>query len=62
MRCANTRTTLDKWGICRELPPRVVDKESTEGRGFHRELPGHRPGIHPMKGIPAGITSLFTRI
>jgi hypothetical protein len=30
--------------------------------GFCRELPAQGPEIHPKKGIPPGITSLFTRI
>jgi hypothetical protein len=36
MQCANTRTTWDKWGICREFPP--------HGRGIHRRK-GIPPGI-----------------
>jgi hypothetical protein len=40
----------------------LINEESTGGRGFCRELPPHRQGIHPSKGIPMGITSLFTRI
>jgi hypothetical protein len=28
------------------------DEKSTEGMGFHRELPAHRQGINPRKGIP----------
>jgi hypothetical protein len=40
----------------------LINEESTGGRGFRRELPAHRRGIHPSKGIPPGITSLFTRI
>jgi hypothetical protein len=40
----------------------LIDEESTGGMGFRRELPAHRLGIHPRKGIPPGITSLFTRI
>jgi hypothetical protein len=39
-----------------------MDEESTGGTGFCRKLPGHRRGIHPRKGIPPGITSLFTQI
>jgi hypothetical protein len=35
-RCANTRTTWDKWGICWELPP--------HGSGIHRRK-GIPPGI-----------------
>jgi hypothetical protein len=38
------------------------DKESTGRMGFRRELPAYRRGIHPRKGIPPGITSLFTQI
>jgi hypothetical protein len=38
-----------------------MDKKATKGMGFRRELPAHRQGIHPMKGIPPGITSLFTQ-
>jgi hypothetical protein len=40
----------------------LMDKESTGGRGFRCELPGNRQGIHLRKGVPPGITSLFTRI
>jgi hypothetical protein len=39
MRCANTRTAWDKWGIFRELPP--LKRGIHRGRGFHRELPTH---------------------
>jgi hypothetical protein len=40
----------------------VIDEESIGGRGFRRELPAHRRGIYPKKGIPSGITSLLTQI
>jgi hypothetical protein len=40
----------------------LKSEESTGGWGFHQELPAHRRGIPPKKGIPAGITCLFTRI
>jgi hypothetical protein len=40
----------------------TMNEESTGGRGFRRELPAHRLEIHQRKGIPPGITSLFTRI
>jgi hypothetical protein len=39
-----------------------MDEESTGIMGFRRELPAYRRGIHPRKGIPQGIVSLFTRI
>jgi hypothetical protein len=38
------------------------DEESTGERGFRRELPALKRGIHPRKGILPGITSLFTQI
>jgi hypothetical protein len=44
------------------LPGITMDEESTGGMGFRWELPAHRQGIHLSKGIPPGITSLFTRI
>jgi hypothetical protein len=40
----------------------LINEESTGGRGFRRELQAHRRGIHPRKGIPPGITDLFSRI
>jgi hypothetical protein len=40
----------------------LMGKESTRGRRFRRELTAHRQGIHSRKGIPLGITNLFTRI
>jgi hypothetical protein len=40
----------------------LMDEESAGGRGFRRELPAHRQGIHPKKEIPPGITNLFIRI
>jgi hypothetical protein len=40
----------------------LMNEESTGGRGFRQELPAHRRGIHPRKGIPPGITRLFKRI
>jgi hypothetical protein len=40
----------------------LINKESTRERGFRWELPAHRVGIHPRKGIQPGITSLFTRM
>jgi hypothetical protein len=33
-----------------------------EERGFRLESPAHRRGIRPRKKIPAGITSLFSRV
>jgi hypothetical protein len=39
-----------------------IDEESTGRMGFRRESPDYRRGIHPRKGIPPGIASLFTRI
>jgi hypothetical protein len=64
-RCANTHTSWDRWGICRELPPhkqgipseeggsavnyQLIDKESTRGRGFHRELPAYLLGFRPVR-------------
>jgi hypothetical protein len=59
MRCANTRTTWDKCGFWRELPPH--ERGILWREGFCRELPAHRQGIHTRKGIPPGITSLFTQ-
>jgi hypothetical protein len=38
-----------------------MHKKSTGGMGFRRELLAHRRGIHPRKGIPTGITILFTQ-
>jgi hypothetical protein len=38
----------------------LINQESTVGRGFCRESPVQRRGIHPRKGILPGITSLFT--
>jgi hypothetical protein len=40
----------------------LIDEKSTGGMEFRQELPAHRQGIHLRKGIPPGITSLFTRI
>jgi hypothetical protein len=56
--------TLALLGINRESAGNyhLMDEESTGGRGFRLELPAHRRGIHPRKGIPLGIASLFTQI
>jgi hypothetical protein len=59
-RCANARITWNKREISRNY--HLINEESTKGRGFCKELPAHRRGIFPRKGIPPGITSLFTRI
>jgi hypothetical protein len=38
-RCANTRSTWDKWGFCQELQP--------HGRGIHRRN-GYSAGNHQI--------------
>jgi hypothetical protein len=39
-----------------------MDEESIGGMVFRQELLAQRQGTHPRKGIPPGITSLFTWI
>jgi hypothetical protein len=60
MRCA----TLALHGINVESAGNyhLMDDKSNVGRGIRPELPAHRRGIHPRKGISPGITVLFTRI
>jgi hypothetical protein len=45
-RCANSRTTWDKWGFCRKLPPhgRGIHRK----KGFRRELPAYSRGLGPV--------------
>jgi hypothetical protein len=47
--------------LTRNLPEECLflkDEDSTEGMGFHRELPDHLRGIQPREGIPPLTSSL----